>query len=83
MSPAQQAQIGAIVHELAEDLDGAARLGGRFAFSGDDLRAFYSRVARLQAPEAVLDDLRHRRAEQVACRLCPLTWPAARRGNPA
>lgn len=75
--------IGTLLDELADDIDDAAASGGRLPFTGDALRQHYRQVLRDNGADDVLQELRHRRAEQVACRLLPLVFPATGQGYPA
>lgn len=76
-------QIAELVAELATDLDDAIALGGKLPFDGECLRQRYRDAVRQRPLADVLDDLLHRRIEQVECRLLPLVFPATGRGEPA
>ena len=70
-----------LVVELADDIDNASRFGA-LPFTGEQLKTHYREMVRVHPLDAVLTDLRHRRAEQVECRVLPLTVPATGRGVP-
>lgn len=76
-------KVAELVAELATDLDGAIALGGKLPFDGEALRAHYRDAVRQHPLHDVLADLHRRRAEQVLCRLCELSFPATAPGIPA
>jgi len=77
------AEIVALVVELSDDLDDATATGARLQFTGEQLRQHYREQVRQHPLHVVLDDLHRRRAEQVLCRLCELSFPATVPGIPA
>jgi hypothetical protein len=76
-------KVAELVAELATDLDDAIALGGKLPFDGEALRQHYRDAVRQHPLPDVRDDLHVRRAEQVECRLCELTYPCRVPGIPA